>query len=118
MTQTDEYHSETCSSTYAHTHARTHTQAHTHTSTHTHTHKHTHTHTHKQTKHTYTNSHTKTRCQFLDFLYQPQTYDYIYRLNHAQGGLVGSVDRASDFGSEGLKFDSRRLCYEFYPWER
>ena len=28
-------------------------------------------------------------------------------------GLVGSVSRASDFGSEGLAFDSRR-----YPWER
>ena len=33
-------------------------------------------------------------------------------------GLVSSVGRASDFGSEGLGFDSRRLCCEFYPWER
>ena len=28
------------------------------------------------------------------------------------------ANRSPDFGSEGLGFDSRRLCYEFYPWER
>ena len=33
-------------------------------------------------------------------------------------GLVSSVGRASDFGSEGLGLNSRRLCCEFYPWER
>ena len=26
-----------------------------------------------------------------------------------EGGLVGSIGKASDFGSEGLEFDSRRL---------
>ena len=33
------------------------------------------------------------------------------------GGLFGSVSRASDFGSEGQRFDSRRrrLRCEFYP---
>ena len=30
-------------------------------------------------------------------------------------GLVSSVVRASDFGSEGLGFNSRRLCCKFYP---
>ena len=39
-------------------------------------------------------------------------------INTSQRGLVSSVGRASDFGSEGLGFDSRRLCCEFYPWER
>ena len=34
------------------------------------------------------------------------------------GGLVSSVGRASDFGSEGQGFDSWRLCCELYPWER
>ena len=35
---------------------------------------------------------------------------------HFGWGLVGSVGRASDFGSEGLGFDSWRLCCEFQPW--
>ena len=29
---------------------------------------------------------------------------------YGHGGLVSSVGRASDFGSEGLGFDSQRLC--------
>ena len=33
-------------------------------------------------------------------------------------GFLCSVGRSSDFGSEGLGFDIRRLCYEFYPWGR
>ena len=33
-------------------------------------------------------------------------------------GLVCSVGKALDFGSDGLGFDSRGLCCEFYPWER
>ena len=33
-------------------------------------------------------------------------------------GLVSSVGSASDFGSEGLGFDSRRLCCKFNRWER
>ena len=31
---------------------------------------------------------------------------------------ITALMRSSDFGSEGLMFDSRGLCCEFYPWER
>ena len=34
----------------------------------------------------------------------------------SSGGLVGSVGRVSDFGSEGVGFDSRRLRFKFCPW--